>query len=144
MPTIRFRFFPLLLVLLTFLESSSFASGQEISARYRQPRGTQISWTISVPSPPPAAVIVSQSIPPGTLIKDSLPPHNSYDPATGIAKWLITDVKAGRMEMSMELDTPIRKKGEIHGKIIFQDQSAKPYAEGFILMKNRKTAIEGC
>ncbi len=132
------------LFLLAFPCHSSFGRGQEVSARYTQPRGTEISWGISIPSPPPSAVIVIQFIPAGTVIKKSSPVYNSYDAATGTAKWLVTDVLPGRINMSMELDTPIRKKGEIHGKIIFQDQSAQPIAEGFMTFPKKKKAIEGC
>ncbi len=134
----------LLLIMLALPCQTSLAGSPEIKARYRQPRGTKISWQISIPSPPPAAVIVIQSIPPGTMIKDSSPAFSSHDPSTGTAKWLLTGVQTGRITMSMELDNPIRKKGEIHGKIIFQDQSAQAIAEGFMILQNKKKAIEGC
>lgn len=107
----------------------AFSSSEEITARYLQPRGTKISWKIFIPSPPPAAVIVTQSIPAGTVIKSSSPQFNSYDQEAGTAKWLLDNVTPGTVIMKMELDTPIRKKGEISGEIIFQDQTAKPIAE---------------
>lgn len=46
-----------------------------------------------------------------------------YDRETGMVKWLLTDVEPGKISMKMELDTPIRKKGEISGEIIFEDKS---------------------
>lgn len=138
------RLLCLLLLLLALPCQTSQGAAQEIAARYSQPRGTQISWQISIPSPPPAAVIVSQSIPPGTVITGSSPAYSSYDQDTGIAKWLLTNVQAGTITMSMELATPIRKKGEIHGKIIFQDQRAQAIAEGFMTLQSKKKAIEGC
>ena len=122
----------------------SAAGLSEIRARYSQPRGTKISWKIKVPSPPPAAVIVMQTIPVGTTIQSSSPPHNSFDPASGTVKWLLYKVKPGTIRMKMTLDKPIRKKGEIHGKIIFQDKSTRPIAEGSMVLKKRRKAIEGC
>lgn len=116
----------------------------EIEARYSQARGKQISWQVQVPSPAPAAIIVLQIIPAGTSIITSKPVYNNFDQTTGMVKWLLTSVQPGEIHMTMELDRPIRKKGEIQGKIIFQDSSTRPLAEAFITRKNRKKSIEGC
>ncbi len=122
------------------------ASAGEITARYSQPRGKKITWSINIPSPPPAAVIVIQTIPPGTKIISSAPAYSSYDKKTGTAKWLLSGVRPGTIVMKMKLSVPIRKKGEIHGKIIFQDQSARATASTSMVLtpKARKKAIEGC
>ena len=121
-------------------------AGQEITARYSQPRGKKIAWSINIPNPPPAAVIVIQTIPPGTDILSSAPAHSSYDKKTGTVKWLLSGVRPGTFVMKMKLSAPIRKKGEIHGKIIFQDQSARATASTSMALtpKARKKAIEGC
>lgn len=124
--------------------SLGFAEQQTIRARYLHPRGTDIKWKIYIPSPPPAAVIVIQSIPPGTVIEKSSPQLESYDPETGTAKWLLTEVQPGKITMRMELNQPIRKKGEIHGEIIFQDQENTPIASVFMSPKKKTKAIEGC
>lgn len=123
------------------------AEQQIIKARYKNPRGTDISWKIKIPSPPPAAVIVLQFIPPGTRILNSSPAFHSYDPESGTVKWLLSGVRPGLVTMKMTLNQPIRKKGEISGKIIFQDTSTKPISSTFISSPNkstRKRAIEGC
>ncbi len=126
----------------------AFSSSEEIAARYLQPRGTKIRWKIRIPSPPPAAVIVTQTIPAGTDIKSSSPQYSSYDKETGTVKWLLDNVKPGTMIMKMELDRPIRKKGEISGKITFQDKTTRPIAEVFMTPKktsrNKLKRIEGC
>ncbi len=131
-----------------FLVSVSLtaASAGEITARYSQPRGKKITWTINIPNPPPEAVIVIQTIPPGTEIVSSAPAYSSYDKKTGTAKWLLSGVRSGAFVMKMKLSAPIRKKGEIHGKIIFQDQSARATASTSMILtpKARKKAIEGC
>lgn len=144
-PKIICLLFALLFFCLLFSPAKS-AENKVISARYSKPRGNNIKWHISIPSPPPAAVIVIQSIPPGTIVETSSPSHQSYDPETGTVKWLLTGVHPGKISMKMKLDTPILKKGEIRGQIIFQDKSKKPIA--FVFMtptkKTRTMAIEGC
>ncbi len=122
------------------------ATGQEITARYSQPRGTKIKWSITIPNPPPDAVIVLQNIPPGTDIVSATPAYSSYEKKTGTIKWLLSGVRPGTFVMKMKLSAPIRKKGEIHGKIIFQDQSAGATASTSMVLapKARKKAIEGC
>ena len=61
-----------------------------------------------------------------------------------MAKWLLTDIKSGRLVMTLEVDKPIRKKGEIRGEIIFQDQDANTIASVFMKKETKKKAIEGC
>ncbi len=121
-------------------------AGDEITARYSQPRGTNIKWSITIPKPPPAAVIVIQVIPPGTDILSASPVYSSFDKKTGTAKWLLSGVHPGKVVMKMKLSRPIRKKGEIHGKIIFQDRSAKATASTSMVLtpKSKNKAIEGC
>ena len=117
---------------------------EKIRAKFTEPRGTYIKWKIKIPSPAPAAVIVNQYIRPGTSINESSHPVNSYDQEQGIAKWILTGIKPGILKMEMKIDKPIRKKGEIRGEIIFQDQDANTIASVFMKPKAKKKAIEGC
>lgn len=116
-----------------------------ISARYLQPRGEHIVWEILVPSPPPAAVIVRQYIRPGSKIVASSHPLSSYDQEAGVAKWLFSGIAPGTLRMEMTLDLPIRKKGEIHGEVMFKDESQKTTASIFLdPQRTIKKAVEGC
>lgn len=128
--------------------SFSVATGgeQKITARFNQPRGTAISWSIEIPDPPPSAVIVMQKIPPGTEVLAATPAYDSFDKSNGTIKWLLHRVVPGKFMMSMKLSAPIRKKGEIHGNIIFQDQTASPTASTTMALipKVRRKLIEGC
>ena len=54
----------LILFCFTCLAPLCMAGDGEITARYSQPRGTNIKWSITIPNPPPVAVIVIQMIPP--------------------------------------------------------------------------------
>ncbi|MCI5144017.1 MAG: hypothetical protein D3923_00480 [Candidatus Electrothrix sp. AR3] len=103
------------MMFLLFCFSPAISAG--ITARYSQPRGTQIKWQITIPESPPAAVIIIQRIPPQTVVLKSSPTYHSHDQATGTVKWLLTNIQPGKISMSMELDKPIMKKGEIHGEI---------------------------
>jgi hypothetical protein len=109
--------------LIYFSHPADTPEQQVISARYSQPRGTDIRWHILIPDPPPAVVMMIQRIPPGTTVLNSSPTYHSYDRETGTVKWLLSNVKPGKISMKMELDTPIRKKGEIGGEFIFEDKS---------------------
>ncbi|MCI5168066.1 MAG: hypothetical protein D3903_18765 [Candidatus Electrothrix sp. GM3_4] len=99
---------------------------QLVYARYNEPRGKKISWHLSIPQIPPAVVIMIQNISPATTLLTSTPPYHSYDQEAGTVKWLLTDLEPGKLPMSMELDTPIRKKGEISGELLFEDRSEDP------------------
>lgn len=117
---------------------------EKISARFTEPRGTHIKWKIKIPSPAPAAVIVNQYIRPGSSINESSHPVSSYDQKKGVAKWILKGLQPGSLRMDMKIDKPIRKKGEIRGEIIFQDQNANTIASVFMKQRAKKKAIEGC
>ena len=119
-------------------------AGGSISARYTQPRGSNISWKIRVPTSPPAAVIVTQYILPGSEILSSSHQLSSYDRKRGVAKWLITPVSPGLLKMDMRISRPIRKKGEIRGEVLFKDASRNTTGSVFMKPHARKKALEGC
>jgi len=126
--------------------STALAAGGEITARYSQPRGKKIRWSVVVPDPAPAAMIVIQNIPPGTDIISARPAFSSYDKRSGVVKWLLSGIEPGRRVMTMKLSVPIRRKGEIHGRIIFQDSASRATASTSMVLipKAIKKAIEGC
>lgn len=131
-------------VILAFSTAVYARSSDSISAHYIQPRGNYITWKIRVPSPPPAAVIIIQYILPGTEILQSSHALSSYDKKRGIVKWLITPVAPGLLKMDMKISRPIRKKGEIHGEVMFKDASHHTTASVFMKPRARKKALEGC
>ena len=136
--------------MVTVLALGAFLAGiasaeSSIYARYLKSRGEHILWEIQVPSPPPAAVIVSQYILPGSEILQSSHPLSSYDREKGIAKWLIMPISPGTLRMEMKVSKPIRQKGEIHGEVMFQDESRNTTASIFMRpAKTVKRKLEGC
>ncbi len=142
----RFYIKSVVVTLLTaiFLTAVSASAGSAVTARYIKPRGDHIKWKIRIPSPSPAAVIVTQYILPGSDILKSSHPLSSYDKEKGVAKWLISSTSPGMLKMDMKISKPIRNKGEIHGEVMFKDASRNTTAS--FLMKPRPTrkAVEGC
>ena len=133
----------MILAVITCFVGTAFADAT-ISARYTRPRGHHIKWGIRIPFPPPAAVIVIQYILPGSDILESSHPLSSYDKEKGIAKWLITPSSSLTLKMDMKISKPIRKKGEIHGEVLFKDESQNTTASIFMKPKAKKKAFEGC
>lgn len=135
----------MMLILATIVGvAASALAGPSISARYLQPRGDRITWKIQVPSPAPAAVLVTQYILPGSDILESSHPLSSYDKDKGIAKWLLSPVSPGVLRMEMKLSMPIINKGEIRGEVMFQDDRHNTTASIFMEPKTVKKAFEGC
>lgn len=134
----------MILIMAAIVGGASALAGPSISARYLQPRGAHITWKIQVPSPAPAAVLVTQYILPGSDILESSHPLSSYDKERGIAKWLLSPVSPGDLRMEMKLSMPIRTKGEIHGEVMFQDDAHNTTASIFMEPKTVKKALEGC
>lgn len=134
-----------LIILLTVsLTASVLAADRSFSARYVKPRGDHIKWEVRIPSPPPAAVIVTQYILPGSEILYSSHPLSSYNKKKGVAKWLLTSISPGLLKMDIKISKPIRKKGEIHGEVLFKDASQNTTSSIFMAPKTVKKALEGC
>ena len=131
-------------VILILCIAAPALAGPSISARYMQPRGDHIKWKIKVPSPPPAAVIVTQYILPGSEILETSHPLSSYDKEKGVAKWLLTSISPGMLKMEIKISKPIMKKGEIHGEVMFKDDSDNTTASIFLKPRTVKKALEGC
>jgi len=119
-------------------------AGTAVSARYLQPRGKHIVWVISIPDPSPEVVIVTQHIPPGSEITESSHPLSSYDKKNGVAKWLLSSVPSGSLEMEMKINSFIREKGEIHGEVLFKDFRSSTTFSIFQKPPITKKALEGC
>ena len=134
----------LIILLFVCFSASALAADKSISARYVTPRGNHIKWQIRIPSPAPAAVIVTQYILPGSEIQSSSHPLSSYDKERGVAKWLLTSIPSGLLTMDIKISKPIRKKGEIHGEVLFKDASQHTTSSIFMRPRTVKKALEGC
>jgi hypothetical protein len=112
-------------VLTGFLLDPSPAGAEKlVSGRYLQGAGERIAIELEIGSPPPALVIVIQNLPQGVKVTDSKPKLKTYDPASGVAKWLLNKPNPGKMTVSFELDRPLAK-GEVEGELRFRDDAGR-------------------
>jgi hypothetical protein len=110
--------------IVSFLLIAVFAapcwSASQVSGHYTSSSGKQISLAITVGSPPPQSLIVTQKLPAGTTIIKSRPPYKKLNKKTE-AKWLLNGLKPGVITISMELDRPV-KSGEIKATLRFRNR----------------------
>lgn len=50
----------------------------------------------------------------------------------------------GVLKMEMKISIPVRKKGEIHGEVMFKDEFSDTTAGIFMKPKLKRKALEGC
>lgn len=116
----------LLVSLLTgFLVSPGPAVAEElVTGHYLQGVGEEITIELTIGSPAPPLVIVTQNLPESTGVLSSSPELKKYDPAKGEAKWLLNKVNPGKMTISLKLDRPVAA-GEISGEIMCRNKAGK-------------------
>lgn len=109
-----------LLVGVTTVSAESVVTGRYVSAS-----SVDIVLEISVGSPAPASLIVTQILPPGTDVLKGIPAFKKYNPATGRIRWLLRAVQPGRQILRLVLKRPLAR-GQIHAEIRCLDpQSGK-------------------
>ena len=114
-----------LTIMLTFFLIPARSFGKEqVSGRYLQSSGTLIEVELNISSPAPPLVIVIQKLPKDTSVTGSSPTHVKYKPGKGVIKWLLRGVNAGKMRISLNLASSV-KKGEVKGEIRWRDNSGK-------------------
>ncbi|MDF1578577.1 MAG: hypothetical protein RQ753_08730 [Desulfurivibrionaceae bacterium] len=120
------RFYRLFsLVLLAALLAIPFpaGAGELVSGRYLQGTGKEIEIELEINSPPPLLIVI-QNLPRGAVVLGSDPELKTYDPAEGVAKWLLGKVKAGKMRIAFQLDRPVAK-GALRGELRFRDEAGR-------------------
>lgn len=118
------------------------AEDRQVAGRYKV-SGNTILHTITIPVQPPAAVIVVQYLPPGTVVTSAEPAYSSYDQTTGEVKWLLKGVSPGVLQIRLTLAHEVNKD-KIRAEALFKDAlgGSSTYALSPQPMK-RKT-VEGC
>lgn len=91
-----------------------------VSCRYLKASGKEIVLELDVKKPVPSMVIVMQKIPQGTTVINASPNFKKYNKASGEVKWLLTDIKPGRILIAMNLDKPA-SSGNVNGEIRYKD-----------------------
>jgi len=98
-----------------------------VSGYYISSSGKMIELAIDIQSPSPASLIIEQYLPPGTQIASSQPKFKKYDIKKGKAKWLLKNVRSGKMIVKLQLVDTL-DKGKIRALLRCKD----PATGGFI------------
>lgn len=91
-----------------------------VSCRYRIATGTRIELELAIAKPPPATLIVTQTLPPEVAVIDSLPPVKKFSQKPGEAKWLILGIRSGITVIAMTLNKAVQA-GQLGGEIVYTD-----------------------
>lgn len=91
-----------------------------VSAKYITSDGQKIVMELNIQSPAPNTIIVIQHLPKGTVIKQSNPHFDKYNPKHCEAKWLLKKVKPGTFRITMETTGSV-KACEVRGEIRYKD-----------------------
>ncbi len=113
------------LLLLSVLppEASARTDRELVDCRYLKASGTEIALQISVGSPPPSTLIITQKVPAGSTIAAASPMYNKYNAQRGEAKWLLKGVNPGVFVLSIRLEQPVQS-GEIGGEISYKNPAS--------------------
>ncbi len=80
-----------------------------VSGRYVGVQGRDVVLELTISAPPPATIIVKQKLPAGVTIIKSQPPIKSYNKKHRVAKWLLNNVRPGRLRISFTLSRVVRR-----------------------------------
>ncbi len=119
-----FGFFAILLLLIC----ETAQARDLVSGRYISSQGKQIVLELDIAKPPPSNLIVQQFLPAGVNIVSSSPGAIKFDAGKGKAKWLIKQVKPGKMLFSMDLSEEITS-GAVRAEVLCRDKKTGEMAE---------------
>ncbi|MBM9538083.1 hypothetical protein [Desulfobulbus alkaliphilus] len=88
----------------------------DVSGRYLAGGGHDVRIQLTIQTPPPAAFIVLQHIPPGVTIVDVSPRPSGFQPGAGTVKWFFRRPAPGTMTLLLRFSHPValnRLAGEI-------------------------------
>jgi hypothetical protein len=128
--------------MILLLLGQAMAEDLGIAGRYKH-RGRRITHRIAIPLHPPAAAIVVQHLPPGTVIEKSVPAYSSYDVESGTVKWLFPGVQPGTLKIRIILGERV-EPGKISAEVLFKERSGESNTFTVQPSVMRSTAIEGC
>lgn len=91
-----------------------------VSCRYLVASGTKIELEITVKTPPPATLIITQTMPPDVTVVSTSPPVKKFSQKPGEAKWLIMGSGPGTSVIAMTLSKAVQA-GQISGEMVYND-----------------------
>lgn len=115
---------PMFLAALAFLCCLQIATPslakELVSCRYLVASGNRIELEVTVGTPPPATLIITQSLPPDVTVVGSTPPVKKFSQRPGEAKWLIMGSGPGTTVIAMILSKAVQA-GQIGGEMVYND-----------------------
>lgn len=109
------------LVLLLCWQIAAPALAKElVSCRYLVAVGSRIELELSVGAPPPATLIITQSLPPDVTVINSTPQVKKFSQKPGEAKWLIMGIRPGTTVIAMTLSKAVQA-GQLGGEMVYND-----------------------
>jgi len=103
--------------LLAILAVAGMASAQtDVMGRYLAGSDNDVRIQLTIRSPPPAAFIVLQHIPPGVTVTDVSPRPSGFRQGGGTVKWFFKRPEPGTMTLLLRFSQPValnRLYGEI-------------------------------
>ncbi|MBC8316798.1 MAG: hypothetical protein H8E41_02765 [Desulfobulbaceae bacterium] len=115
-------------VVFVFLSGKPADAADLVSGSYTSFSGNSIVLSIDIQSPPPASLIIEQYLPPGTEIVGSEPKLKKYNIKKGEAKWLLKDVRPGKMTVKLQLAGKIAK-GDVRALLRCMDPATGKFVE---------------
>lgn len=91
-----------------------------VGCRYLVASGTRIELEITVGAPPPATLIITQSLPPDVTVVNASPPVKKFSQRPGEAKWLIMGSGPGTTVIVMTLSKAVQAN-QIGGEMVYND-----------------------
>lgn len=115
---------PVILATLAFLCCWSLAAPvlarELVSCRYLVASGSRIELEVTIGTPPPATLIITQALPPGVTVTGTTPQVKKFSQRPGEAKWLIMGSGPGTTVIVMTLSKAVQA-GQLGGEMIYND-----------------------
>lgn len=111
-----------------------FCGGNVVSAadlvtgQYTSSSGKSITLSLNIHSPAPVSLIIEQYLPPGTEILTSKPEFKKYNRKKGKVKWLLKNIRSGKMTVSLKLANEIAQ-GSVQALLRCKDPSTGKFIE---------------
>lgn len=108
--------------------AQSVSAADIVSGHYISSSGKTIELALDIQSPAPASLIIEQYLPPGTRVTGSQPKLKKYNIKKGKAKWLLKNVRSGKMIVQLQLADKIGK-GNIRALLRCKDPASGDFIE---------------
>jgi hypothetical protein len=96
-----------MLQLLILMLSAVSVQAEGLQARYLENGGRRSVLEIRIEDPPPSSVIVTQHIPPGKSIQNTLPAYTKYNEKKNVVTWLFKRPVPGVQQIVTEYVNPL-------------------------------------